>query len=105
MRIETPEAPEAPEAAEKKKMAEPKSIKVPATLSDLLSSKKFIVTLVGIGVILLQSFGFNVTDDQRDTIIQLIMVYVGAQGLSDVTKPIADSIRSKAEKAAPEKPA
>ena len=68
----------------------------PSTLSELFGSKKFIAMLVGIAITLLSSFGVAVDEGQRQDILNLVMAFIGAQGLADAGKSYAQ-VKSRTE--------
>lgn len=61
----------------------------PNVLAELFSSKKFIALLLGLALTLLTSFGVKTDDVQRQELLNLIMAYLGAQGIADAGKSFA----------------
>lgn len=68
----------------------------PSTVKELFGSKKFMVTIVGLLATMLPSFGVNVTPEQLDQVVYLIMAFLGAQGVADAGKSYAQ-IKQKTE--------
>lgn len=66
----------------------------PSIFAELFGSKKFVAMLVGIGIALLSSFGIAVDEEQRQEILNLVMAYLGAQGIADAGKSFAQ-VRAK----------
>lgn len=61
----------------------------PSTFGELIGSKKFIAMLLGIAITLLSSLGVHIDESQRQSVLNLIMAYLGAQGLADAGKSFA----------------
>jgi hypothetical protein len=57
-----------------------------ATLIELLTSKKFLAALAAIIVYVAGHFGLDIQPAALDPIWQVLVVYVGAQGLADIGK-------------------
>jgi uncharacterized membrane protein len=47
------------------------------------TSRKFLLAVFGVIVILLQAAGASISEDQRTAIIQLIMAFTVAEGVAD----------------------
>jgi len=56
------------------------------TLTELLTSKKFLAALAAIIVYIAGHFGLDIQPAALDPIWQVLVVYVGAQGLADIGK-------------------
>jgi len=56
---------------------------------ELLSSKKFVAVLLGVAITAASSLGLEVDAQKLDSMIQLLMVYLGAQGVADAGKSFA----------------
>jgi hypothetical protein len=71
-------------------------------IKELLTSKKVIMTLVGIAAtILLPRLGINLTEDQIERISYAIMAYVGAQGMADFGKEAKRAVQPSNPEPAP----
>jgi len=57
-----------------------------ATAIELLTSKKFLAALAAIIVYVAGHFGLKIQPEALDPIWQVLVVYVGAQGLADIGK-------------------
>lgn len=66
------------------------------TLIDLFTSKKFLAALTAIVVYVAGRFGFNVDPAKLDPIWQILVVYIGAQGVADLGKGSAQ-VRAAAD--------
>ena len=55
-------------------------------LKDLLASKKFLATLVGILSILIGKIGWNVPDETLTQLVALVASFVVGQGIADFGK-------------------
>lgn len=51
-------------------------------------SKKLIIALVGVLVILAEGFGIQITPEAIDQVVNIIMVYLGGQSIVDVAKVV-----------------
>lgn len=60
-------------------------------IKDLFSSKKFVAMLLGIVVTLLSKVGLDVEPEVQEHLINLTMVYIGAQGVADAGKSFAQA--------------
>lgn len=58
-------------------------------LLEMLKSKKFIALLIGVLITVASKFGFTFGVDVQDKLVDLIMVYIGAQGVADAGKSFA----------------
>lgn len=56
---------------------------------EMLRSKKFVALLVGVAVLVAGKLGLSVALDLQDRLVDLIMVYIGAQGVADAGKGFA----------------
>ena len=59
------------------------------TLIDLFTSKKFLATLTALVVYVAGRFGLNIDPARLDPVWQILLVYVGAQGVADLGKSSA----------------
>lgn len=63
---------------------EPPSVK--RTVKSMLLSKKFIMAVMGIVVVVLGHFGIDLNEDQIQMIVGLVMTYIIGQGIADAGK-------------------
>jgi len=79
-------------------------------IMEMLKSKKFIALLIGVIITIAAKFGFTFGVDVQEKLVDLIMVYIGAQGVADAGKGFAAASASvkaaaSAASAAPATPA
>lgn len=60
-----------------------------SVIKDLFKSKKFVVMLVGVIGYALSRFGFDVSADKIEPIVQMVSVYLVGQGAADLGKGLA----------------
>lgn len=70
----------------------------PNPWGEMFRSKKFVALLVGVAFSLLTQVGVKVTAEVQEQVINLILVYMGAQGVADVGKSYAQ-VKTKVETA------
>lgn len=59
------------------------------TLTDLFTSKKFLATLTALVIYVAGRFGLSIDPAKLDPVWQILLVYVGAQGVADLGKSSA----------------
>lgn len=63
------------------------NIPIPNALTEMLSSKKFLMALAGVAVIVLDKvFNWQVSDETMLTVLGLIATYIIGQGIADAGK-------------------
>ena len=58
-------------------------------IAEMLQSKKFLALLAGMFFTLLAKVGVNVSDATQEQVLNLVMVYIGAQGVADAGQGFA----------------
>lgn len=66
-----------------------------SSLAVMLASKKFRALISGLVLVVLAKFGLDADQQFQDTIAELIMVYIGAQGIADAGQGFAHVMNAR----------